>query len=164
MHMSLSKLQELVMDRKTWHAAVHGLAKRWTRLSDWLNWRARRSSQSILKEINPEYSLEGLMLKLKRHYFGHLMWRADSLGKSLMLGKLREGGWQKMRWLNGFTDSGHELTVACCSLWGCEESDTTEWLNWTDVCLRYDKNLLLKRLNMQISTCGRTCASTMRNH
>ena len=125
MDMSLSNLQELVMDRKTWRAAVYGLAKSWTWLSDWLNWRARRSSQSILKEINPEYSLEGLMLKLKRQYFGHLMWRADSLEKSLMLGKLRAGGWQKMRWLNGITDSGHELSMTCCSLWGCEESDMT---------------------------------------
>ena len=69
---------------------------------------ARRSNQSILKEISPEYSLEGLMLKLKLQYFGHLMQRADSLEKTLMLGKT-EGrkwrGWQRMRWLNGITDS-----------------------------------------------------------
>ena len=68
----------------------------------------RRSNQSILKEINPEYSLEGLLLKLKLQNFGHLMGRADSLEKSLMLGKI-EGksrrGWQKMRWLNSITDS-----------------------------------------------------------
>ena len=74
-------------------------------------WTARRSNQSILKEITPEYSLEGLMLKLKLHYFGHLMQRADSWGKTLMLGKDRrqEGrrrrGWQRTRWLDGNTDS-----------------------------------------------------------
>jgi len=66
-------------------------------------WTARRSNQSILKEISPEYSLEGLMLKLKLQYFGHLMWRTDSLGKTLMLGKIegRRRGWQRMRWLDG---------------------------------------------------------------
>ena len=68
----------------------------------------RRSNQSRLKEINPEYSLEGLMLKLKLQYFGHIMWRTDSLEKTLMLGKI-EGGrkraWQRMRWLDGITDS-----------------------------------------------------------
>ena len=71
-------------------------------------WTARRSNQSILKEISPEYSLEGLMLKLKLHYFGHLMRRADSLEKTLMLGKI-EGrsrkGQQRMRWLDDNTDS-----------------------------------------------------------
>ena len=68
---------------------------------------ARRSNQSILKEISPEHSLEGLMLKLKLQYFGHLMWRVDSLEKTLMLGKTegRRRGWQRMRWLNGITDS-----------------------------------------------------------
>ena len=71
-------------------------------------WTARRSNQSILKEISPEYSLEGLILKLKLQYFGHLMWRTDSLGKTLMLGKIEGGkkrGRQKMRWLDGITDS-----------------------------------------------------------
>ena len=71
-------------------------------------WTARRSNQSILKEINPEYSLEGLMLKLKLQYFGHLMGRADSFEKTLMLGKIevrRRRGWQRMRWLDGITDS-----------------------------------------------------------
>ena len=69
-------------------------------------WAARRSSQSILKEINPEYSLEGLMLKLKLQYFGPLIWRADSLEKTLMMGKTesRRRGWQRMRWLDGITD------------------------------------------------------------
>ena len=70
-------------------------------------WTARRSNQLILKEINPEYSLEGLMLKLKLQYFGHLMQRTDSLGKILMLGKIEGGrrGQQRMRWLDGITDS-----------------------------------------------------------
>ena len=71
-------------------------------------WTARRSNQSILKEISPEYSLEGLMLKLKLQYFGHLMQRADSLEKTLMLGKIEGGrrrGRQRMRWLDGITDS-----------------------------------------------------------
>ena len=71
-------------------------------------WTARRSNQSILKEISPGCSLEGLMLKLKLQYFGHLIWRADSLEKTLMLGKVegrRRRGWQRMRWLDGITDS-----------------------------------------------------------
>ena len=71
-------------------------------------WTARRSNQSILKEISPVCSLEGLMLKLKLQYFGHLLGRADSLDKTLMLGKIegrRRRGWQRMRWLDGFTDS-----------------------------------------------------------
>ena len=70
-------------------------------------WTARRSKPSILKEISLEYSLEGLMLKLKLQYFGHLTWRPDSLEKTLMLGKIEGGrrrGWQRMRWLNGITD------------------------------------------------------------
>ena len=71
-------------------------------------WTVRRSSQSILKEISPELSLEGLMLKLKLQYFGHLMWRTDSFEKTLMLGKIegrRRRGRQRMRWLDGITDS-----------------------------------------------------------
>ena len=71
-------------------------------------WTARRSNQSILKEISPEYSFEGLMLKLKLQYFGHLMQRADYFEKTLMLGKTEGGrrrGWQRMRWLDGITES-----------------------------------------------------------
>ena len=71
-------------------------------------WTARRSNQSILKEFSPGCSLEGLMLKLKLQYFGHVMWRADSLEKTLMLGGIggrRRRGWQRMRWLDGITDS-----------------------------------------------------------
>ena len=77
-------------------------------------WTARRSSQSILKEISPEYSLEGLMLKLKLQYFGHLMRRTDSFEKTLMLGKIEGGrrrGQQQMRWLDGITDS-MEMSVS----------------------------------------------------
>ena len=76
-------------------------------------WTARRSNQSILKEISPEYSLEGLMLKLKLQYFGYLMWRTDSFEKTLMLETIEGGrrGWQKMRWLDGITHwlNGHEF-------------------------------------------------------
>ena len=98
-------------------------------------WTARRSNQSILKEISPEYSLEGLRLTVKLQYFGHLMWRTYSLEKTLMLGKI-EGGrrsrWQKMRWLDGIIDmmdmslSRHcdlQGSLSCCSPWGCKESD-----------------------------------------
>ena len=80
-------------------------------------WKARRSNQSILKEISPEYSLEGLMLKLKLQYFGHLMWIADSLEKTLMLGKTedrRRRGWQRMRCLDGITHSTH---MSLSKLW-----------------------------------------------
>ena len=76
--------------------------------NSWVPWTARRSNQSILKEINPAHSLEGLMLKLKILYFGHLMWSTDSLEKTLMLLKIegrRRRGWQRMRWLDGVTKS-----------------------------------------------------------
>ena len=99
---------------------------------------ARRSNQSVLKEINPKYSLEGLILKLKLQYFGHLMWRADSLKKTLILGKIegrRRRGQQRMRWLASITDSGHEQTPGdgegqcCAAVHGVAESDMTKQLN-----------------------------------
>ena len=82
-----------------------------------VSWTARRSNQFILKEISPEYSMEGLMLKLKLQNFGHLMWRTDSMEKTLMLGKTEGGrrrGWLKMRWLDGTTDS---IGMSSSKLW-----------------------------------------------
>ena len=108
----------------------------------WVSWTARKSNQSILKEISPEYSLEGLMLKLKLQYLGHVMQRTDSLKKTLMLGKIEGGrrGPQRMRWLDGITDSMDvslsklwELTMGReTSPWGRKKLDTTEQLNWTE--------------------------------
>ena len=93
--------------RKAEHWRIHAFELwRWRRLLR-VTWTAQRSNQSILKEICPEYSLEGLMLKLKLQYSGHLMWRADSLEKTLMLGKIegrRRSGQQRTRWLDGITD------------------------------------------------------------
>ena len=88
----------------------------WRRLR--VPWTARRSNQSILKEISPEYSLEGLMLKLKLHYSGHLMWRTESLEKTMMLGKIEGGrrrGRQRIRWLDDIIDS---MDMSLCKLWG----------------------------------------------
>ena len=106
----------------------------------WESLGQQRSNQSILKETNPEYSLKGLMLKLKLQYFGHLMGRANSLGKTLMLGKIegrRRRGWQRMRWLDGITDSMDmslsklqgQGGLVCCSPWGRKELDMTWQLN-----------------------------------
>ena len=111
-------------------------------------WTARRCNQSILKEISPGCSLEGLMLKLKLQYFGHLMWRVDSLENTLMLGGVggrRRREQKRMRWLRHHRLDGHEFEwtpgvgdgqggLACCDSWGRKESNTTEWLNWLTDC------------------------------
>ena len=112
----------------------------WRRLLR-IHWTAKRSNQSILKEINPEYSLEWLMLKWKLQYFGHWMQRANPLENILMMGKIegrRGREWQRMRWfhwLNGHEferalgDNGGQESLVCCSPWGPKESDTTWQLN-----------------------------------
>ena len=114
--------------------------------NSWVPWTARRSNQSILKEIIPECSLEGLMLKLKLQYFGHLMRRTDSFEKTLTLGKIegrRRRGRQRMRWLDGIADSMDMSLGKLRSWWGTErpgvmwsmgsQSDMTVWLNWTEL-------------------------------
>ena len=118
----------------------------WRRLlkSSLDSWTAGRSNQSILKEISPEYSLEGVMLRLKLQYSGNLVPRADSMEKTLMLGKIegrRRRGRQRMRWLDGIINSmdmslsrlqeivKRQGSLVCCSPWGHKESDMTEWLN-----------------------------------
>ena len=115
---------------KNWRFQMMVLERRLLRVP----WTARRSNESILKEINPEYSLEGLILELKLQYFGHLMQRANSLEKTLMLRKnegKRRRGWQRMRWLDGHEFeqtrgySEGQRSLAYCSPWGCKEWDTT---------------------------------------
>ena len=126
----------------------------WRRLLG-VPWTARRSNQSILKEISPGISLEGLMLKLKLQYFGYLMWRVDSLEKTLMLGGIggrRRRGWQKMRWLDGITNSMHmsfsrlRVLVMGMEAWRTRIHGVTKsWTplsNWTE--LNWCQNTIVK--------------------
>ena len=132
-------------------------------------WAARRSNQSVLKEISPGYSLEGMMLKLKLQYFGHFMWRVDSLEKTLMLGGIggrTKRGRQRMRWLDGITDPMDVFAwtpgvgdgqggLACCNSWAHKESDTTERLNWTEPFRCSNSIMLILKESLHVWNTGK---------
>ena len=126
-------------------------------------WTARRSNQSILKEISPKYSLEGLMLKLKLQYLAHLLWRTDSLEKTLMLGKIagrRRRGCQRIRWLNGITNS-MDMNLSSSRIWWWSGkpdllqsmgSQSQTWLSdWTELNYTYIIGKLLKVINENLT-------------
>ena len=143
-----------VVLEKTLHSPLNAFALWCWRRFLTVPWTARRLNPSVLKEINPECSLEGLMLKVKLQYFGHLMQRADSIGKDPDAGKdwrqEEKGttedkmvGWH--HWLNGhefqqsLRDGDGQGSLACCSPWGCKESDRTEGLNNTEAYSRINR-------------------------